>query len=232
MESNFENIKQSVINAEHIKDIWRNPVVIALLSGIKRIPILSDIINNTIAVEIERHQKKKIEDLLNEILRDSSITQDMVEDVDVIMEFAKAVDVVNRLRTNQKVKYIAKLFVNTIKEDDRNYDEFEEFLQKIGDLSFRELDLLIRLYMITEEEKIKIYNKGNEGKGFSPKRVWDKFLSDVSETMNLDKGMITSIFFSIVRSGFAMYIPLEEIGGIQGVFSVTPYFDKFLQKIS
>ena len=111
----FEDKKYSLETAETINDVWNNPVTKTLVNACKFLAPLSDVIENGIGKLIAEHQKKKLEELLEAILSDGMITTQQVEDVTVIMEFAKMVDVVNRLASNDKIKYLGYLFKNTIK---------------------------------------------------------------------------------------------------------------------
>ena len=62
------------------------------------------------------------------------------------MEFARTLDVVNKLATNEKVQYIAKLFRKTFSTSlyKNNLSEYEEYLRRLEYISVRELELLSR----------------------------------------------------------------------------------------
>ena len=142
MNEELEIIKSEYNTMTEIKDIWENPLVKCIIS---HIPFISSGIDSGLAKEIEKHQRKKLEMLFEIILEDDAITMDDVKDVDCIMLIAKTIDVVNRLIRNEKVVYLAKLLKNSIKDKQRNIDEFEETLNKLAGLSLREIDLLYLL---------------------------------------------------------------------------------------
>ena len=83
--------------------------------------------------------------MLEIILSDSeNITSDMVNNVEFIINFARLLEVVNRLASNDKIKYFANLLKNGyFTEDKIANDKFEEYLNLVNELSYRELFLLI-----------------------------------------------------------------------------------------
>lgn len=232
MNKNFEETKATVVNAEKLNDIWNNPVTQILVSGVSSIPVMGDIVVNTIGNAIEVHQRIKIQELLELILLDGTITENMINNVDVIMEFARLVDVVNKLRTNQKIEYLANLFKNTIKENEKEFDEYEEFLQKMNDLSYRELELLFLLEDSLQKNTIQTTNSDEVGNGFKPEMVWKCFLENVKDKIGLDDGVATSLVSGTMRSGFVQHISISYPGTSQTVFITTPYFRRFLEKIN
>lgn len=143
MREDFEIIKNDYIANNEIKDIWENPVLKCIVSYV---PFWSSGIDYGLGKAIEIRQKKKLEMLFEIILEDGTITMEDINDVDCIMEFAKTMEVVNKLIRNDKVKYLANLLKNSIKDKERDVDEFEELLNKLATLSLRELDLLNLLY--------------------------------------------------------------------------------------
>ncbi len=229
----FEDKKYSLETAETINDVWNNPVTKTLVNACKFLAPLSDVIENGIGKLIAEHQKKKLEELLEAILSDGMITTQQVEDVTVIMEFAKMVDVVNRLASNDKIKYLGNLFKNTIKSNEINFVEYEEFLAKINDLSYRELDIIKILYEVQKNNSLGIIGKCTENEvGFNPADTWNLFVKEAKQIMGLTEGEITAIVSGIMRSGFVQYIPINYAIGIKGVYVTTPYFEKFLKTIT
>lgn len=112
MSEEFEIVKSELNATTEVNDIWENPVVKFVLQFIP-IPTVAD---SAIGKAFEIHQRKKQEQLFEMILEDGTITIDDVKDVDCIMEFAKTMDVVNRLIRNDKIKYLAYLLKNSIKD--------------------------------------------------------------------------------------------------------------------
>ena len=77
MNEKLEMAKNSLYNANEIKDIKENPVVESvLLAPIKAIPVLGDLIDSS---------TNKLDVILQD---DHSITSEMVNDVEFIINFA------------------------------------------------------------------------------------------------------------------------------------------------
>ncbi|OKZ72998.1 MAG: hypothetical protein BHV87_11215 [Clostridiales bacterium 36_14] len=92
MNEKLEMAKNSLYNANEIKDIKENPVVESvLLAPIKAIPVLGDLIDSSTNKLLNDFQQKKEQELLDVILQDDhSITSEMVNDVEFIINFARA----------------------------------------------------------------------------------------------------------------------------------------------
>lgn len=109
----IENIKQSLNNLEELADIKNNPVVKAtILSVVKAVPILGELIDSSMDICLTNFQKNKRNELIQLILSDVDITSDMVNDVEFILNFAKTLEAVNRLSSNDKIRYFANLIKN------------------------------------------------------------------------------------------------------------------------
>ena len=127
----LENVKMTIYNAEQLEDIKNNPVVKAtVLSLLKAVPVIGELLDGTIDTALTKFQENKRNELLDIILSDSeNITTEMVNDVEFIMSFAKTLDAVNRLGSNDKVKYFANVLKNGYLSNERIADgEFEEYI--------------------------------------------------------------------------------------------------------
>lgn len=143
-------------------------------------------------------------------------------------------DVTNRLATREKVGYLANLFRNTVKSTDKNFDEYEEYLQSIAVLSYREIKLLYCLYQV--QKKMNYHYNYDAFERFNKEKVhsdavWEKFIEQAIKEYGLDKSTIVSIISRTMNSGFVLYIPIGYAGGIGGVYITTSYFENFLKRI-
>lgn len=114
MNEELEQAKLSLQNMNDLVDIKGNPVVSSILMApIKAIPVIGDLVDSTTDELLENFQQKKEQELIDVILNDSnSITTEMVNDVEFIINYARVVDAVRKLATNDKVKYFANLIRN------------------------------------------------------------------------------------------------------------------------
>ena len=109
----IENIKQSLNNSEELADIKNNTVVKAtILSIVKAVPFLGELIDSSMDICLTNFQENKRNELIQLILSDAKITSDMVNDVEFILNFAKTLEAVNRLSSNDKIRYFANLIKN------------------------------------------------------------------------------------------------------------------------
>ena len=148
MNEELELAKVSLKNANDYADIKSNPVVESVLMPIvKAVPVIGDMIDSSMNKVIEEFQEKKENELIEVILKDkNSITFDMVTDVEFIVNFARAREAVRRLATNDKVKYFGNLIRNGYLSGEHiENSEFEEYLDILNTMSYREIQYLIFL---------------------------------------------------------------------------------------
>lgn len=208
----FEDIKQEVVLLEDIEDIKSNPVVSSFTNLLRNIPFYGDLVCDSLDKAFEDFQTSKRNEFYDYIISSPElITTEKVNDITILMEFAKTLDVINKLANNDKVKYIARLFKTSFFEIS-TYDisEYEEFLNRINDLSYKEIEILFLL---------KKYEKDV-----------DMFYKSVDETFQIKRETITGILGGISRSGFCKELTGNLfIGNPGGWFHTTRYFDRFLE---
>lgn len=148
----LEKIKQSLNNSEDLVDIKNNPIVkVTILSVIKAVPILGDLIDSSLDNCLTIFQENKRNELIKLILSNVNITSDMVNDVEFILNFAKTLEAVNRLSSNDKIRYFANLVKNGYFTANKvENDLFEEHLRLLTTLSFREIEYLYRLILVVQ----------------------------------------------------------------------------------
>ena len=142
----IDDAKLELQNVDTVIDVKHNPVISAFISTIKTVPYIGDLIDDSLENVLSEFQSKKQQQLLEVISQASfgTVTSDMVNDVEFIMSFAKTRNAVDKLLNGDKVKFYGNLLVNGYlnKEDKISVDEFEEYLELINSLSYRELEYL------------------------------------------------------------------------------------------
>lgn len=144
----LELAKASLHNANDIADIKGNPIVDSVLMPLVRsVPIIGDMIDTSMNKVIEDFQKKKEKEFVEVILKDNQlITPEMVNDIEFIVNYAKTVEAIKRLSTNEKVVYFGNLikkgYLSRIRIEN---NEFEEYLEILCNLSYREIKYLVFL---------------------------------------------------------------------------------------
>lgn len=225
MNEKFEMAKAEYNTCTEIEDIWSNPIVKMLIGTI---PKISSLIDSSIGKMIEFRQKEKLETLFEIILSDNKITMEQVNDVDSIMEFAKTIDVVNRLILNDKVNILAKLLKSEIASEDKNPDEFEELLHKLDVLSVREIELLHLLYEIEQENTEET---SDDERYINYNYSWNSFVEEAKEKFNLNDTEVTSYMLGIMRTGFCMSETRTGLSQSGMIMYTTPLYEKLLLRI-
>nr|WP_308627280.1 hypothetical protein [uncultured Eisenbergiella sp.] len=189
----IENAKLDLQNIDTIIDTKHNPVISAFVSSIKTVPFIGDLIDDSLEYALTDFQSKKQQQLL-EVINNASIgivTFDMVNDVEFIMSFSKTRNAVNKLLSGDKVKFYGNLLVNGyLSERDKiSADEFEEYLELINSLSYRELEYL---------SFFKEFS--NEYRGRLVYQNWRKF--GIEFRNNFPNRDVYSVFKRLQRTGF------------------------------
>lgn len=230
MNEEFQDVKNSLETLDDVKDISNNPVVKSLISLVSLIPGMGTFANSAIAEKVSMFQKEKREKLIDIIFSDGTITQEQVSDVQFIMEFAKLIDVIDRLSTNTKVEYLGKLFKNSmLSNDDDKFDRFEEYLYRFNELSNREIEILYLMYGCQKDWSKLLYpNENADAKKF---RIWSDFKKLASEKFNISKGEVDTIVAGIVRTGFCKpyFVSLAKTSEI--IYRATSDFSEFVDLV-
>lgn len=196
MSDQLEQAKTVLHTINEMADIKGNPVVESfLMPVIKSVPVIGDMIDSSMDKVIQDFQQKKENELIDIILKDRNmITSEMVNDVEFIVNYNRTLEVVRRLATNDKVKFFGNLIRNGYLSGEHiACSEFEEYLDILNTLSYREIQCLVD-YMLYCEEKTKEKR--------TQYNTWEGFSEDYSKKMKISRSDLWSIFTRIKRTGF------------------------------
>lgn len=219
--------KQSLKKTDKIVDIWSHPIAKFIINII---PYLGSSIDSGIQAELDRFQRAKQEELFEIILEDGSITLEDVSDVTAIMQMKKCIDSINKLTTNKKVRYYAQLMKSAIKKETCDEDSFDEWLERLNTLSYREIELLVDLYH-NQKEKDDVEYEDETEYPFNLEPIWNRFLKKESEKYNVSKDEITAQVVGLCRTGFCNQINLTYLGSTSAIFFTNEYFVKFYDNV-
>lgn len=231
MSEEFEIAKRSLEDIDTLNNIWDHPVVKTIYEALNLFPLLSNAIDAVFSQKIKEYQKRKQEELCEIIFRDNSITLEHVKNVEVIMEYARMIDVVNRLATNKKLKYIANLFKKCVPNmcTYEGIAEFEEYLYRLDYISYREIDLLFILYDCEKHPLIsdkKSVSKIDE--------AWKMFKTIACDKYRVNEKIIISMMSGLITTGFCreanVMFPSDDVP--ENPYYTTEYFERFLNLIS
>ena len=219
-EEKIKKIENELKRGGFVYKLINTPILKGLKAGLlSLLPLgvgdgIKETIDEAIDLTFGYFRNKKQEEFFDIIRNSNTITKEMVN-VDFVMGYIKALEAVNRLSTNAKVKYIANLFKNTFCiEGKKNIDEYEEWLANLSSLSYREIKILIMLYESNKKDEKK-----------------EVFYKNIEKELGLDEENTIAILTSVSKSGFCK----EKVGAIVGYtggeFYTTNYFQRFLEKI-
>lgn len=174
MNDEFEKAKINYTNAKELENVKKNPITKSLFGLLKKVPILGDLFDEGLNLAVTKFQEKKRNEFINIILhKNTFITSDKVNDVEFLINFAKTLEVVDRLATNDKVKYFAKLIKNSYLEDTKiDADEFDVYLESLKKLSYKNIEELANAIKEQKEfEKKKQSEKAINKNQYYDKRV-------------------------------------------------------------
>lgn len=226
----IESTKLNLQNIETIIDVKHNPVVSAFISSVKTVPYIGDLIDDSLEYALTDFQNTKQQQLL-EIINNASVgtvTSDMVNDIEFIMSFAKTKNAVTKLSNGDKVKFYGNLLANGyLSERDKILiDEFDEDLEIINSLSYRELEYLTFFKEHSDKHKGRLVYQN-----------WDEFRREFRKKFqNRDA---YSAFKRLQRTGFisevietadiedqTLSLDINSIG-----FEAEPEFSRFNEMV-
>lgn len=190
MSEELDVLKSSLQKISEMADIKSNPVVESVLIPlVKAFPVIGDMIDSGINKIIKDEQDKKEQELVEYILKNKcAITTNMVNDVEFIINCARVQEAVRRLATNDKVKFFGNLIRNGYLSGEHiENDEFEEYLEVLVTLSYRQIECLA-----------EFYQKSRSTNGSLIDKDWEEFKKNSIYSEN----DLNFIFKQLVRTGF------------------------------
>ncbi|MCI9080476.1 MAG: hypothetical protein HFH68_16480 [Lachnospiraceae bacterium] len=204
MDNELESVKLSIENNNNLRNVKENPVVSSvLLAPIKAIPVIGELLDLSIDKSLENFQQKKEQELIDIIFKNShSITSDMVNDVEFIVNYARVREAVKRLATNDKVKFFGNLIRNGYLSGRHIQSSiFDEYINILNSMSYREILYLVDYKKYCEDcSKKKKSSISLLGRAYNNK--FPQFCRDYSEKNNITQREIYFVFKHIEQTGF------------------------------
>ena len=153
-----------------------------------------------------------------------SVTREQLHDVAFLTEFQNTIEVIDRLATNEKIHFFANLFHTSFSGKDKfDYDEYEELLRSLSQLSKSEICLLVDFWRASQLQK--------QDKDNSPfKTSWDRFAA-ICFDKGIDKKRLVAKMTAISRTGLCKEETASIFDYSGGVFFPTPLLDDLISKI-
>lgn len=224
---------------EICENVFDNPVIKNLISFI---PAFGTGIDSAIHNVLKEEQDKRLQRICEIIISDNQITTNQINDVKDIVSFIKMLDVARKLITNDKLEYLARLYKNLIIEEEKNYNLYEEYLRRLDELSFREieilhtlddLDLVIQdLGVSNYTENKAIVERNYQNKVDKIEEKWINFQEIVQQKIGIDKLDLVGYMMSISRSGFCVKFNVFQTPiRTNSIYGITKYYRKFAEMI-
>ncbi len=228
----LENELKKLYAYQNCLNIYQNPIIKCLIDMTKSIPaygLLVSLGDNVVSSLLIKAFAKKFKIVVDEILNsDKAITIDMLNDIDSIQSFRQMMMLVDKTNIDEKVILFARLYKNSYIADDRIVnDEYEEYLQLIDELSFREIDLLI-IYDQYFGEVDKIEGLIDESSQFK------QFMDEITIKYSMEENEVIDIIERLCCKGLCFHSMENyscDIGEGKESFT-TEYFKKFAKRIS
>lgn len=196
MSEKVDLIKKDLDRINVMQNIKGNPMVNAtLISMIKAIPFVGEMLDLSIDKRLEEFKNEKEQELLDVILKNkNTITSDMVNDVEFIINYAKVMEAIQRLATNDKIKYFGNLIRNGYLSGEHiESDEFEEYLDILNSMSYKEIEYLVG-YKLYCDNKGKVNQKGMD--------KWQGFLGEYCKEKDMaEMERIIYMLPKLIRTG-------------------------------
>lgn len=189
MNEEFEVAKAELHSVEEIADIIKKPIVRNMFLAVQKTPKVGELVSASAEYLLDGFQNGKEQNLNEVILRDNyTITSDMVNDIEFIINYSRTLDAVHRLATNDKGKFFGNLIRNGYLSGEHiENDEFEEYLEVLVTLSYRQIECLAEFYQKSRSTNGSLFDKD-----------WEEFKKN-SVYSDID---LNFIFKQLVRTGF------------------------------
>lgn len=212
MSEELDVIKASLQKIYELADIKSNPVVESVLMPmIKVFPVLGNMVDSGINMKINDEQDKKEQELVEYILKNKyKITTNMVNDIEFIINSAKCHEAVRRLATNDKVKFFGNLIRNGYLSGEHiESSEFEEYLDTLSTLSYRQLECLAEFYQRSRSTNGRLVGK-----------EWKEF----KKSSKYPENDVNFIFKRLSKTGFIneCYTTITFMGGDEDLDGILP----------
>ena len=217
MSKNFEDAKLNLQNAEAAVAIYNNPTVKAVKSLLSKIPVIGTLIDEITENTLKCFQEKKRQEFIDIILSSGeNITSDKVNDVEFLINFAKTVEAVDRLATNDKVKYFANLLKSGYFSGERmNADLFDEMLNSLKSLTLTQIKIIVYWGK---------YDFSNNDK------AWENFEKDLMSEFQLTASEFYGQLNSISKTGLC-----RQRGGFtfasESDYELTDYYHRMQEYV-
>jgi hypothetical protein len=134
-----------------------------------------------------------------------------------------------RYRSEEKIKNCARLLKSALDENTFvDTDEYEEYLQILDELTYREFLMLVKL---DDYEKNYPHKQGEDDIQRS-ERYWEPYKNDLIEELNIPEQEIDSLMIRLTRTGCYETFTGKSFGETGGKGKITVVFKRLKNLVS
>lgn len=192
----------------------------ALRGLVNVIPAVGPLIDGVIVEIWERLRAKRLREFFDQLAQGNVlVTEEQVANEEFVHCFiatSKAVMFTNR---HEKIEMFARLLESVVKRtNDFSIDEYEEFLNILDELSYREL---LVLHILDRYSRTPRKNHQNDLQWTCT--FWDEFVYEIRERLQVHPAQITSILTRLARTGcYEIFTGYYDTKGDKG--QLTPLY--------
>ena len=157
------------------------------------------------------------------------LTIGVVNDSDFLHAYFCTIRAALNARREQKIRLFARLFRNLDGPKDRiNFDDYEETLSILDELTLRELHALILL------KQFELANSKQEGQNEMRQAIsfWPSFLQTLKVEIGIEDKLIPGFLERLNRTGLYQTFVGGFLDYTGDLGHTTPYFEKFMEDLS
>mgnify|MGYP001002782861 CR=1 FL=1 len=233
----LNQIANKPVETNMMQMFQQDPALKILLAVLNLIPggnLISAGAEATMAIYNQMAMKRQAA-LFQELQREPyRLTEVIVQSEEFIHKFLITYRAAMMTSRKEKIEYFARLLkASTVLENEVSTDEFEEYLNILSDLSFRELQILsITDKYFTEypepSERLDD-NTSNPAWNEWAKEFFPKFRAEIQKSVGIRDEEMDDILIRISRSG--LYKQIDYIDGDNGNGTLTPLFYRIKELI-
>jgi hypothetical protein len=192
-------------------------------------------IDAAVVVAIENIREERARTFFDELAKgDLEIAEEMKTDEDFLHAYFSTAKAALNTRRREKIRLFARLFRNYAQKVSIEFtDQYEEWLDILDDLSYREFQVLLILHSF-EITVPRPENPKNELEWYQS--FWDDFLKRVESEVGISSTELPGILERLTRTGLYGNVPVSQglvFGAhiLDSVGHLTSNFASFLQAL-
>ncbi len=197
----------------------RNPVIRGL---VQLIPLgIGSGMDVAVLTTVQNIRADRLRTFFDELSENAvELTPELLQSEDFLHSYFATIKAATNSRNREKIKMFARLLKSASTTDLlANTDEFEEYLNILEDMSYREISVLFKLYLLETSTPMT----DEEGDYKRAEKFWDQFVNDLDSELGIGKSEVLDTLQRLERTG--CYEKINAFwGNDKGVGHLTPSF--------